>query len=199
MKRAAAVMLASLAVALLALLITATYGLTNEYDFVAADLQPVDVMIVLLLGCVALLLLLGARSQVGARRPATAVLAVTVLVVFAGSAAAGAVLGGAAHDRRTATVASACSVEDRELLAGVDFTGYRDGPHGDTDGGCVLNLFPDTETTTVVADLTAALERDGWRAAESGGETLTLERGGAVLTLSTVSDDKTTELVLTLC
>jgi len=198
MKRAAAVMLALLAVGVLALLLTLTYGLTNEYDFVAADLQPVDVMIVLALGCVALLLLLGARSQAGARRPATAVLAVTVLVVFAGSAAASAVLGGAAHDRRTATVARACSVEDRQLLAGVDFTGYRDGPNGDTDGRCVLKLFPDTEVTTAVADLTAALEREGWRAAESGGETLTLERGGAALTLSTVSDGKTTELVLTL-
>lgn len=198
MKRLWAAMLVLLAAGLLALQITLTYGLTSMYGFVPRNLQPVDVIITLLLGSVALLLLLGARSQVGARRPRTAVIAVTFLSVFAGSAAASAVLGGAANDRRRTTVANACSAEDRELLAGVEFTGYRYWPYGDTDGGCVLRLSPNTgATATAIADLTAALEGDGWRGAESGGETLTPERGDAALTLA-VSDDEPTELVLTL-
>ena len=196
-RRAAAVLLALLATGLLALLITVTYGMTSEYDFTAGRLQPVDVMIVLLLGCVALLLLLGARSQLGARRPTTVVLALAVLSTFAGGAVASATLGGAVHDRRTATVANACSAEDRELLGGIRFTGYRVGPFGDTDGGCVLHLSPDTATATAIADLTSTLEGDGWRAAESGGKTLTLRQGDAVLTLA-ASDIEPTELVLTL-
>lgn len=58
-------------------------------------------------------------------------------------------------------MASACSAEDRELIAGVQLTGYRLGPFGDPDGGCVLHLSPNTATATAVADLTSALERDG--------------------------------------
>ena len=198
MRWVAAVVLSVLAVGLLGFLVALTYGLTSEYDFTAGNLQPFDVMVVLLMGCLALLLLLGARQCVGARRPPTAVLAVTVLTVFGGAGAASAVLGGAAHDRRTATVASACSAQDRELLAAVDFPGFRLGPLGDPNGGCVLHLAPQTDAATAIADLTANLERDGWQTVEPGGETATLERDGMVLTATTLSDGKATELVLTL-
>jgi len=193
-----AAVLALLAVGLLAVLLTGTYGLTAEYGFVAGDLQPVDVGIVLLLGLLAVLLLLGAQGQVGTRRPSTPVLAVTVLALFAGGAAVSSALGGAAHARRAANVASACSAQDRALLAAVEFAGYRDGPHGNPDGGCVLRLHPATEAEAAGARLTAELERDGWRPSEPRGDAPTFERDGAVLMLSAVSDDKTTEILLTL-
>ena len=197
-KRALAAVLVLLAVALLALLVTATYGLNSEYDLAAGGVKPMDALIVLLLGCLALLLLLAARRQVGASRPSTTVLAVTVLAVFAGGAAAGTALGAAAHDRRTATVATACSPADLELLAAVEFSGLRDGPRGDPGGGCVLHLFSDTEASTAVADLEAGLQRDGWQPAGPRGDAPALERDGAVLTLTTVPDDKTAEILLTL-
>ena len=113
MGRVAAVALAMLAAGVLLLFVALTYGLTSEYDFEPRMLGPVDVVVVLLLGCVALLLLLGARACLRARRPRTAPLAVAVLTVFLVAGAASALLGGAAHDRRTATAANACSSQDR--------------------------------------------------------------------------------------
>lgn len=198
MKRVAAVLLSVLAAGVLLLFVALTYGLTSEYDFEPARFQPVDVVIVLLLGCVALLILLGARACLGARRPRTLPLAIAVLTVFGGAGAASAVLGGAAHDRRSTTVANACSLQDRELLAAVAFPGFRLGPLGDPNGGCVLRLSPQTDAATAVADLTAALEREGWRTSERAMETVTLQRDGLVLEMTTVADDKTSELVLTL-
>lgn len=121
----------------------------------------------------------------------------TGLALFAGGAAAGSALGGAAHDRRTATVRSACSTDDRDLLAAVELPDYRNPPRGDPSGGCVLHLHPRQDAGTAVADLTAGLERDGWRSTEERGDALTLERDGAVLSVVTVSDDKTTEILLT--
>lgn len=172
--------------------------MTSEYDFVAGDLQPIDVMILLLVACLALLLLLGARGLLGARRPTTGLLAVAVLAVFGGAAAASATLGAATHDRRTTTVATACSAQDRELLAAVEYPGFRLGPLGDPDGGCVLRLSPQTDAATAVSGLTADLARAGWRTAGPDGETATLERDGAVLTVTAETHDRATELVLTL-
>lgn len=183
---------------MLALHATFTYGMTSEYDFVAADLQPIDVLILLLVAGLALLLLLAARRLLGTRRPTTAVLAIAVLAVFCGAAAASATLGGAAHDRRTTTVATACSAQDRELLAALEYPGFRLGPLGDPAGGCVLRLSPQTEGATAVSRLTADLARDGWRTAGSVGETASLERDGMVMTVTAETDDKAVELVLTL-
>ena len=198
LRRAAGVVLALLAAGLLALHATVTYGMTSEYDFAAGDLQPIDVMILLLVACLALLLLLGARGLLCARRPTTAVLVVVVLALFCGAAAASATLGAAAHDRRTTTVATACSAQDRELLAAVEHPGFRLGPLGDSDGTCVLRLSPQTGAATAVSGLTADLADAGWRTAGPDGGTATLERDGAVLTVTAETDGKATELVLTL-
>jgi hypothetical protein len=199
LKHLVAIVLAVLAAGVWTLLVFATYGMTSEHGFDAGEVKPFDVGIVLLLAGMASLLPRGARDGLGARRPTTAVLAASVLTAFAGGTAASAMAGGAAHDRTKATGAGACSSGDRQLLATVDFPGFREGPHGEPEGGCVLRLFPEGGPATAVADLTAALERDGWRSAKPAGEKPTFEhQEGAVMTLTTVSDDKATEVVLDL-
>lgn len=191
-------MLAVLAAGLLGLLVSVTYGLTSEYDFVASTVGPINGLIVLASAGIALLLLLGARGQVGSHRSSTAGLAIAVLVVFAGSAVVSALLGGADHDRRAATVARACSAQDRALLTGVTFPGPRLGPLGDASGGCVLRLSPQVDPISAVDDVTAALTRDGWRRTEGGDQAPTFERHGAVMTVTAESDGKATEVVMTL-
>ena len=199
LRRAAGILLALLAAGLLALHATLTHGLTSEYGFVPGDLQPIDGMVLLLVAGLDLLLLLAARRLLGVRRPTAAVLAVVVPAVFCGAAAVSATLGGAAHDRRTTTVRTACSAQDREQLAAVEYPGFRLGPFGDPDGGCVLRLSPQThDAATAVADLTADLVGEGWRTTGAIYQTVMLERDGAVLTVNAETDGKAVELVLTL-
>lgn len=187
-----------LAAGLLALHATFTYGMTSQYDFVAGDLQPIDVMILLLVACLALLLLLGARDLLGARRPTTAVLVAAVLTLFCGAATASATLGAAAHDRRTTTVATACSGPGPRAARsrGVPRLPARAAQRP----GRRLRAppLPADRRGDRVSGLTADLARAGWRTAGPDGETTTLERDGAVLAVTAETDDKATELVLTL-
>ena len=103
-----AALLVGCAAAVLVVSVTVTYGLAAEYGAGTPYRGGVGwVLLVLVPASIAVSCLVGARRLAETSRPATAVLAAAVLVLFATAGAAAAMYGGQAHERRTEATATA--------------------------------------------------------------------------------------------
>lgn len=98
MRRVVAALLVLGAAALLALVVSATYGYNRTYGF-SGQVDLVTTVIVLLVAALAFLLLIAARGALRSARRSTALLAVGVATVFLAGTYAAAVVGGGGYEQ----------------------------------------------------------------------------------------------------
>lgn len=196
MRHAVAVVLVGVAALLLAAVTSLAYGLSVEYG--ADVLQDGgQVPLVLVPAGLALLCLVGALP-VGRRRPRVPVLALGVLVVFAATVSGAAAYGASVHERDRDVRTTACSPDDRALLASVDAAGPRSEVMGDELGACSVIVHGEPDVARATAAVVAGLERGGWQRTGSEGEVQVFQREDSVLRVSAASDGKVTDVRLTL-